>query len=815
MEKIIHHAKEQKRLEALLNYKILDTPPEEELDAITKLATYICQTPIALISLIDDKRQWFKSNIGIGVAETAREISFCEHAILEDRLFEVPDATEDERFASNPLVTGDPNIRFYTGTQLKTTAGYNIGTLCVIDTVPRNLTVQQKESLITLGKQVILQLELREKNMQLATQVKQLAADNEEILSITKLLEKQNKDLENANKEITVAETFFSLSLDLLFVATTEYFTKVNPAFTKILGFDEDLLLKTPFMNFVHPDDIAAALEELVKIDKGIPTTHFVARFKCKGEKYRWLDFNVCPDAASGLRYGVAHDITEIKIIEEELTTAKELAEKSVNIKDRFLANMSHEIRTPLNAIIGFTDLLEPTSLNKTQKEYINSIQVAGENLLLIINDILDLSKIDSGNLSIETQPFNIQTTLKHVADLLKEKVQIGVKFNILLDSNLPEIVIGDHGRLNQILVNLVGNALKFTLKGKVTVSVEKLEEEDDHFMIKFIVKDTGIGIPQDKLKTIFDRFTQAEDDTNRRFGGTGLGLNIVKQLVELHNSEIHVKSNHKHGSEFSFVIKYAKPINTEPINNHVIQHNLGNLKILLCEDNVLNQKLTKIVINNFGFDLDIAENGIEGLELLAINKYDLILMDLQMPLKNGYQTAEYIRSELKLNVPIIAMSAHSILGEKEHCFSIGMNEFVTKPFKQAELLDAIKLVLKSDNKQEIREIDFSFVDELSCGNEIFKQEMIDLFVQNVPNEINALQHAIIQNDFATTLRIIHKLKSTMDIFMLKNIVKKLSIIEQGAKINQFSNNVLHHSDLLQQEIIKIVKSLKEKSITN
>ncbi|GGA85159.1 hypothetical protein GCM10008015_27380 [Flavobacterium palustre] len=656
-EKPVPH-NEPERLAALKRYNILDTLPEHAFDDATKLVSYICGVPIAHISFIDENRQWFKSEIGIGVSEVPREISFCQYTIMDTKLVEIPDTFLNEQFRNDPNVVDGFKIRFYAGIPLTTPDGYNIGTICAIDHTTKELNDNQRNALSIIAKHVINQLELRTKNI--------------------------------------------------------------------------------------------------------------------------------------------------------ELDTQKKIAELAVLAKDSFLANMSHEIRTPLNAVIGFTDLLAQTKLDKLQRDYIDSVQIAGENLLLIINDILDLSKIESGNLAIEAQPFNLKKTLKHVYDLLKVKASPAVEFNLFLDADMPEMVIGDHGRLNQILVNLTGNALKFTEEGEVTISVKKIDETADYYSLRFSVKDTGIGIPEDKLKTIFDRFTQAEESTTRRFGGTGLGLNIVKQLIEMQNSQIHVKSKENRGSEFFFQINYKKANPVESETESIADDDLGKLKILLCEDNIINQKLAKSVILNFGFELDIAENGEKGIDLLLQNEYDLVLMDLQMPFKDGYQTTEYIRNEMNSNIPIIAMTAHSLVGEQERCFKIGMDAYVPKPFKQQLLLETIKTVINKDNKaQPKRKIDLSYLDDLSCGNPNFKQEMIALFIEKIPNEAIQLEEAIQNIDHDKVKKLSHNMKSSIDLFMLDDLSHCLSVIEQEAKSGQFTETS-NKITVLQYGIADVIKILKE-----
>jgi len=647
------------RLAALKRYNILDTLPEHAFDDATKLVSYICGVPIAHISFIDESRQWFKSEIGIGVPEVPREISFCRYTILESDMVEIPDTHLNERFKDDPNVTGGFKVRFYAGVPLTTPDGYNIGTICAIDHVSKELNENQRNAISIVAKHVINQLELRTKNI--------------------------------------------------------------------------------------------------------------------------------------------------------ELDAQKKIAERAVLAKDSFLANMSHEIRTPLNAIIGFTDLLAQTKLDTVQQDYIGSVQIAGENLLLIVNDILDLSKIESGNLVIEGQSFNLKKTLKHIYKLLKVKVPKDIEFNLFLDADMPDNVIGDHGRLNQILVNLTGNALKFTEEGEVTVSVKLVDETEDHYALRFSVKDTGIGIPEDKLATIFERFKQAEESTTRRFGGTGLGLNIVKQLVELHGSEIHVKSKPNRGSEFFFVFQYKKVNHDEIAAEAVSEDKLGKLKILLCEDNLLNQKLVRSVIQNFGFELDIAENGEEGIALLSKNRYDLVLMDLQMPVKDGYQTTEYIRNEMKLTIPIIAMTAHSLVGEQERCFDVGMDAYVPKPFKQPVLLKAIKTVMNKDlNAVKKRKIDFSYLDEMACGDPAFKKEMISLFIEKIPAELEHLEEAFNSKSHDKVKKLSHNMKSSVDMFMLMDLSHSLSIIEGDATMGQFTSETANQINLLNYGVKEVVKILNE-----
>lgn len=1058
-------ANEEKRLQALYQYHILDSMSEQEFDKITALASQICQVPIAIISLVDKNRQWFKSEIGLGVKETARDISFCQYTIMGEQIFEVPNALEDHRFVENPLVTGNPNIRFYAGAPLTTPEGLNIGSLCVIDQVPRELTQEQREALQTLAEHVIMILELRVKNQFLQEQVERLTEEkiahvaleldqyklaldkamaisifdsqgkisyvNEAVCALSQYTKEELKgqkktifspefnsakeadafwaaiqegaiwqgEIQNKAKDGTSfwlymtlvpfkdkegklsqflsisnditqhkiesidLELFFELSQDYLTVANKNgFFEKVSPSFYRDLGYSEDEILKNSAAIFVVDEDLPSRQALREKMLNGEGVSDWELRYKCKDGSIKILSWNSTPNLQTGKLYGIARDVTASKkIIEEnnrlswvakgtdnivvitnplgqiewvnlpfekltgytleevigkkpgsflqyegtdertskqmkdaidnrvtfkgeirnrsksgreywlelsinpifnnqnelinfiaiesditekkekdlkisdllstqiaifngvslaiiftdvtghvkkvnqatlelfeyesseiigqllsqipcfdmeeiiqynhelsvengveyvpsfetfvmrtrssgkperrewtlisksgkripiwlgvtcvknmqgeiigylgvaedytehkkaqnELIQAKDQALMAVKAKDSFLANMSHEIRTPLNGIIGFTELLQQRNLPSPDREFVENIQTAGDHLLLLINDILDLSKIDSGKIELEVQPFRLREALKHVHDLLKVKAtKKAIDFSLFLDAELPEVIIGDKGRLNQVLINLAGNAIKFTEEGEVTISIKKRQETDSRVSISFSVKDTGIGISEEKLNSIFDRFIQAEASTTRKFGGSGLGLNIAKQLVELQGGKIELKSKLGQGSEFYFVLEFEKT--KQFVENFQKSENSGqhvdhSVTILMCEDNEMNQRLAKTVIANFGFHLDIANNGKEGIELLRQKSYDLILMDLQMPEMDGYQATKYIRNEMKSNIPIIAMTAHSLVGEQQKCFDIGMNGYVSKPYKQQDLLQKIQ----------------------------------------------------------------------------------------------------------------------------
>jgi len=403
------------------------------------------------------------------------------------------------------------------------------------------------------------------------------------------------------------------------------------------------------------------------------------------------------------------HNIQDLKDTEEKLKEQKKKAESSEKVKQLFLANMSHEIRTPMNAILGFARLLQDSSIDEEQRKYIEIILQSGDNLLVIINDILDFSKIEAGKVVFEVMPFHLVDHINSTIELQAAKAeQKNIKLTSYIDEKLPVMVQGDAVRLNQILLNLISNAIKFTEKGEVNVSVTAIKQTANDVVIGFSVKDTGIGIPLEKQGKIFEVFEQATTGSVRKFGGTGLGLSIVKQLVELQGGKITLKSIPGEGSEFSFKLRFLKQTAEDALVDKLssaviakpteLPKQGAGKRILVVEDNPINSLLVIKVLKRQGYETDIAENGKIAVDKYLANQYDMILMDLQMPEMDGYEATMSIRrSETgNRNIPIIAMTAHTIKGEFERCMEIGMNNFISKPFRPDDLYEKIDMLLKS-----------------------------------------------------------------------------------------------------------------------
>ena len=395
---------------------------------------------------------------------------------------------------------------------------------------------------------------------------------------------------------------------------------------------------------------------------------------------------------------GCMQDITDRKNAELEATKARLEAEEARKTQEQFLVNMSHEIRTPMNGVIGMAQLLAATQLTKEQSEFVETINESASNLMVIINDILDLTKIVAGKITIDKVDYIFSDIIKNSVQITRLKAEEkGIRLNTWIDPNIHPVLLGDPFRLNQILINLIGNAIKFTERGEINIKVNLLEEDAEIVKLKFSIQDTGIGIDESKLETVFERFTQASSATTRKYGGTGLGLTITKQLIELQDGSIHVESQPGVGSTFTFYLPIAKgnaAIVVEKKKPVVYGLNtLNGINILLVEDNLINQKVAVKILMNEGAVVAIANHGKEAIDMLMGKEYDVVLMDIQMPEMDGYQATNYIRSEMTYpvcKIPIIAMTASALISEKDKCIIAGMDDYITKPFQAKELFEKI-----------------------------------------------------------------------------------------------------------------------------
>jgi signal transduction histidine kinase/ActR/RegA family two-component response regulator len=484
-------------------------------------------------------------------------------------------------------------------------------------------------------------------------------------------------------------------------------------------------------------------------------------------------------------------------LIQELDASEKKLREVSL-IKENFMANMSHEIRTPMNAILGFTNLMKARNKDRGLEEFIEAIGKSGESLLTIINDILDISKIEAGMMRIESTFFSVRGLIHSVQTMFAGKMQEkGLDFTISIDELIPDELSGDPTRLTQILTNMIGNAIKFTSEGAIGVVVDNKGRVGNRIRLGFVVSDTGIGITKEKLADIFDRFRQAEDSITRKYGGTGLGLAIAKDLILLQGGEIAVESQPGKGTTFRFTIPYE--VAGEPARAPVIAASIAagytdhrNIRVLVVEDNEMNQSLLRHLLTDWKLSFELVRDGIEALEKLRTGVFDLVLMDVQMPGMDGYTATMEIRTKLKLQTPVLAMTAHAFPGEREKCLSYGMNEYIAKPINEKELFRLITRLTGMDgSRMDVKTgtiakapavyqvIDLQYMWGISDGNKEYERTVTEQFMEVIPIDLSALESALKTMDMAALRHTAHAMRTDVAIMgLLEKMRPSLDVLE-------------------------------------
>ncbi|WP_175634356.1 ATP-binding protein [Pedobacter ghigonis] len=512
----------------------------------------------------------------------------------------------------------------------------------------------------------------------------------------------------------------------------------------------------------------------------------------------------------------ICFDVSEHKSFEQELITAKKDAERTATIKAMFLANMSHEIRTPMNAIISMANLLSKTTLTEEQDYYIQTVQTASKSLLVIIDDILDLSKIDAGKLNLEHIGFSLPMVFNEVMQVVTHKaVKRGLEINYLppADIEISSVLIGDPYRITQVVLNLMTNAIKFTEKGSVLLTAIVREDSEAYQEIEVLVKDTGIGMDPEFLSRLFDNFSQEYESVTRKYGGTGLGMSISQKLVAQMGGYFNVKSEKGQGSEISFVIKLEKGKTTDVPAETKVTHNedlFAGRKILIVDDNEMNRLVASTVLLGYGPQVMIAENGEIALKMLNEEAYDIILMDIQMPVLNGYDTTKALRAGGYTGV-IIALTASAIEGEREKCLAAGMDDYITKPINEELLIGVIdNWIQKTATPVTAPDIDLPLYNldglrVISKGREDFVTKMIEMFCGQIPDTLKQLNQVSADGDHEQLSKLAHKLKSTIDhlaISPLQRTIREIEAVDEGnipapklaemiAEVNDVLNRVL------------------------
>jgi PAS domain S-box-containing protein len=825
---------EHERLKALLDLAILDTAPEKAFDAIVQCVSAATGAPIALVSLVDETRQWFKARVGLDAHETPRELAFCAHAICTpDQPMIVPDSEADARFRDNPLVVGAPYVKSYLGAPLVDDAGRALGTLCAIDNAPRAWSahdIRQVQSLAALvtellrQRSVVLQTErLGEEVVALSDQLAKKTTLLEEVSQVANVggweLDLALKSLtwtaqtrrihevdENYQPTLETAVEFYApeareaikealdegvrtgrtwrLDLPLvtakgrpIWVRAAGKTVFADGAPVRLIGAFQDITeeraRQTELTEAVVRADRAladvsayqAALdqhaivavtdrrgdilfvndrfchisgyprEELIGRNHRIlnsgnhPRSFFVNLWRTIGKgaswhgeicnrakdgRFYWVDTTIVPMVGADGRpdrfVSVRYDITARKEADAALATALKTAKAATEAKSAFLANMSHEIRTPLNGVIALGGALARTALSGRQREMVQLLQSSGETLERLLSDILDVSKIEAGKLDLHIQSFDLREAVESAAHVMRVRADDkGVGFDVVYGGAARGLFEGDVVRVRQIISNLTSNAVKFTDKGRVTVSVEVVDADDGSAQVSIAVEDTGIGFDEETGRRLFSRFEQADGSITRTFGGTGLGLSICRSLSEMMGGAISATSTPGVGSRFTVVLPLDRTMpladydrrtaDSAPETDHdAVIAGGAALRILLAEDHPVNQRVVGLILEPYGVSLTMAANGVEALEAFAVGAFDVVLMDMQMPEMDGLSAARAIRAlekhEGRARTPMAMLSANAMPEHVDEAIAAGCDLHIAKPVTADGLVKGIEMAL-------------------------------------------------------------------------------------------------------------------------
>jgi PAS domain S-box-containing protein len=670
---------EEERLAELRRYSLLDTPPEKAFDNITQLAATIFDVPIAAVTLIDAERQWFKSCVGLETREVGRNFAFCAYAILGEDVMIVPDARADARFANNPMVTGPPYIRFYAGAPLRTSNGLNLGTLTVSNTTPGTMTKDRAATLAGLATLVVAEIELRYEIGE-----RRRGAESLRLLQAAMQQSSESVIITTANLELPGPEIMY-----------------VNPAFTQLTGYtSEEVMGKTPRI-FQGPTTERAVLDRVhAHLTEGKEIWFDVANYRKDGSEFV-LSCHISP--IRGENGEITHfiefqrDATERNRAAAALLQAKEEAEQANRAKSEFLSRMSHELRTPLHAILGFAQLLEIEGQNPNDIESATQIVRAGKHLLELINEVLDIARVETGNLALTPEPVSVHEALGETLALMEPlAAERNVRVEILpSDRGCEGEVLASARRFRQVLLNLFSNAVKFNRNGgTVTISCERIE---DRLRIK--IADTGLGISAENMARLFVPFERLEVE-DRVIEGTGLGLSLSKHLIEAMGGKIGVESVPGSGTTFWIelpLIQAMPASTTRSLDVRVERAEESSRRttpraVLYIEDNLSNLRLVeRILARRPEVKLISAVQGSIGIELARQHQPDLILLDLHLPDMLGDEVLRQLRADPETAaLKVVIISADATSEQREHLRAVGANSYLTKPIDVREFLALI-----------------------------------------------------------------------------------------------------------------------------
>jgi len=630
-------------------------------------------------------------------------------------------------------------------------------------------------------------------------------------------------------------QSIFSQTKDAIYISTKEgSLVDYNKATAELLGYSMEDLKSLNINNIFKYDNDRDAFQEEMRVNSF--TKDFEATLLTKQGKTIFCLVSasiIDTDEFEGY-HSIIRDITERKQT-EELRKAKEVAEQSAKMKEQFLANISHEMRTPMNAILGMSNLLLQTDLDQEQESYQTSIKQSSQNLLGIINDILEISSLEHGKINFENKEFNLYDLIGNLVKVIRHKAeQKGVQLFLQIADDVDKYIHGDALRLNQILMNLVGNAVKFTDEGTVHIKINKLDENDNSSKLEFRIADSGIGIPQDKLNAIFETFVRVANKKGKLYPGTGLGLAICKQLIELQGGNVFVESEENVGSTFTVNMdfKKAKQLtkkeeqDLKPKKSKITLNINRTVEILLAEDHPINQIVARKTLEKEfdNINVTIADNGQIAIDFLKKRKFDIVLMDIQMPVMNGYETTNYIRTNFDepiRSIPIFAMTAHAHMAKDEKFKEFGMDECVLKPFEPEDLFTKIAKYINKGTEENNHEsdmepetgapkhVDLSYMDLMSDGDNDMKKMMLELLFDEPKEEIKKMRRLSQIGDYNDLHAVSHKMKSTLAFVGNDKLTNTNKKIEEIAKSESNAEKLAELIDFLEEEFARALLDLR------
>lgn len=644
---------------------------------------------------------------------------------------------------------------------------------------------------------------------------------------------RQQSEVRLFRQEEKFRNIIFNMSLGLLEVDINENVLHANQTFCDMAGYTMDQLIGSKATDLLlNEKSMKTVLEKSASRKLGSTDSYELQYKRPNGDLRWWLisgapNFNDNGELIGSI--GIHLDITEQKKLEKELISQREEAEKSKRAKEMFFANMSHEIRTPMNAIVGMGEQLGKTDLQPTQQKYLSVIQTSANHLMVVLKDILDLSKLEAGKMSIENIGFRPKELFDSIIEMMRSKSEEKLlDFRLAyFDPNINSILIGDPYRISQILLNLASNSIKFTEKGEVTISCSVVTNHVNSQIVKILVQDTGIGMDKSFTSGNFEKYSQEDSSITRKYGGTGLGLSITSDLLRLMGGKMEIDSKKGVGTTISIYLPLIKGSEKDIPQEEVKSINTSLLKgksVLVVDDNEFNRMVAITILEQHGIEVDTAINGEIAIEKFKKGSFDLILMDVQMPVMDGIQATKIIREELKSDIPIIALTAFAMRGDEAHYIKKGMNSYLSKPFQEDDLLKAISEFFQVEKQPEkviyspkAKEVSYSIeeIEKIGEGDEEFLNKMLKLFLQNANEGIQKLGMYFEKNDFEEVRKLAHKIKPSLNMMKINQISDEVRELEQQILIQGRSGRteylIKHIEEVLQEVVNEITENYYEK----